>query len=565
MLQRLKITNVALIDNADIEFSDGLNVLSGETGAGKSVIIESLNFVLGAKADKSLIRSGTDFCSVTAEFDIPDNSAIFEVYDEFDFDRENLLIVSRKLTVDGKNSIKINGNTVTLSMLKKFTALLVDVHGQSEHFYLLKQSNQLKLIDKYAGAEVSEIKSEIKKQLDLYSDINKKLSALGGNEEERLVRIDVLTYQINEIKSADLKEGEEEELSELRQKIANGEKIITALNSVKEIFSGETGVTNFLSNAERSMSGITSFSDDYSELYDRISSLSAEADDISSTCENALENFDFDYDINYIEERLDLIKKLKRKYGENFEKINAYLAKIEEEKDFLENSNELSEKYNIEKSKIEKNIYNLYISLSEIRKKNAKIFSERVLNEIKGLGIENAKFEVSFADIPSIDNCSFGSENGIDNIEFKFSANAGEPLKTLSEVISGGEMSRFMLSIKAQTAKYNEVGTFIFDEIDAGLSGKTASVVAKKFAEISKNVQIIAISHLAQISAMADRNLLIVKNSVGNKTNTSVITLNENDKIDELVRLLGGLTENSSAKLLAKDMIEDAKKFKETI
>ena len=541
MLQKLIIKNIALIDSAEISFSKGLNVLSGETGAGKSVIIESLNFVLGAKADKTLIRSGKDECSVIAEFDVANNEVIKTVYAELDFDCEEILIVSRKFTIDGKSSIKINGNSATVSMLRKFTSVLVDVHGQSEHFNLLKTSNQLLLLDKFGGEELSLLKQQLLTQYKEYRELLSKLEDLGGDENQRLIKIDVLNYQINEISNANLQEDEEENLMAIKQKLNNQEKILTALRCVVDGIGCEDGIEDVLANITKSISNISSFDNDYAELYNNLESVFSQITDIQSNATDLIDNFEVsEYNPYEIDERLDLIKRLKSKYGSTISDIHNFLENAVLEKSRLENFAEKRILLEKEKSILQKKIFENYNKLSSIRKSVAHNLQNNVLNELKELGMSKANFVVTFLDKPTFDNCKFDSSNGFDEIEFKFSANLGEPLKPLSMVISGGEMSRFMLAIKAQTAKYNEISTFIFDEIDVGISGNIAKVVAEKFAKISLSTQIIAITHLPQISAMADNNLLIEKKEINEKTITSVRQLNYDDKVYEILRLAGG-------------------------
>lgn len=566
MLQKLIIKNVALIDSAEIIFTDGLNVLSGETGAGKSVIIESLNFVLGAKADKTLIRSGEIECVVTAEFDVSNNACINTIYDEFDFDNEDLLIITRKFTIEGRSSIKVNGNSVTAGMLKKFTSLLVDVHGQSEHFNLLKTSNQLDLLDKMGGNAINEQKNVVKDLFLKIKDVSKKLTELGGDESQRLTRLDILNYQIAEIEKADFKENEEEELLEIKQKLIHQEKILAGLNNAKFGISDEGGASDILSNVSKVLGGISSYSEEYSLLYERIESVLTEVEDIADCANSMIYDFDVsDIDPDKIENRLELIKSLKNKYGQNYSEIMSFYNNAIIEKEKLENFNENAEKllkdYNINK----KELYDNCVVLSNLRKQIAEIFSESIVNELKDLGMNKAQFRVSFNAVPTEDEFKCESQNGFDVIEFEFSANAGEPLKPLSMVISGGEMSRFMLSIKSQTAKYNEIGTFIFDEIDAGISGNVAKIVAEKFANISKNVQLIAITHLPQISAMADNNLLIEKFDIEDKTLTKVKTLNEEEKVLEIVRLVGGSKDSLTSIEHAKELIVGANNYKKKI
>ena len=566
MLSKLLIKNVALIDSAEIEFTDGLNVLSGETGSGKSVIIDSLNFVLGAKADKNFIRNGENECVVTAEFDEIGNSEIETVFEELDMDKEDSLIITRKFNKEGKSSIKINGNGATVGMLKKFTSKLVDVHGQSEHFYLLSSANQLELLDKICGNDILSAKEKLKSEYNELKAIESELDKLGGDESSRAIRLDVLNYQIKEIDGANLKEGEEAELLEKKQRIFNMEKILTSLNSVKASFYDEGGISDILGNASKSLSLICSISEDYNSLYNRLESAYAELEDVASAAENLADDLDDeDLNIDDIEQRLDVIKNLKRKYGENVTEINNFLSEALEEKKKLENFDILAERLLNEKKVLKDAIYDKYVELSSIRRKAAVRFIDNVLNELKELGFASAKFDISFNEQPRFDECKFQSANGFDSIEFMFSANIGEPLKPLSDVISGGEISRFMLAIKAQTAKYNNLSTFVFDEIDAGISGNTARVVAEKFAKIASATQIIAITHLPQISSMADNNLLIEKGVIDGKTLTSVTGLKGDEVVNEIVRLVGGDKNSDNARNHALELIKKSCEYKKSL
>lgn len=563
MLQKLTIRNIALIEQAEIVFTEGLNVLSGETGAGKSVILESLNFVLGAKADKTLIRTGEKECSVKAEFDISASDGLKAVCDELDIEAEDLLIVSRKFNSEGKSSIKVNGSALAVGMLKKLTSKLVDVHGQSEHFYLLNTANQLDLIDRIGGENISRIKSELKSEYSEYKNVVSKLDELGGDDSKRMIKLDILAYQIKEIEDANIKEGEEEELIGIRQKISNQEKICSALNSIVSAIDEDGGVNDVLSNITRLSSGLVSFGKDFSDLTERFDGVISEIDDIKNNAVSLLDGFDTDgYNADYIEDRLDLIKKLKRKYGNTVSDVFEFLNKAVAEKETLENYNDLAEKLQSEKTAKQRIIYDLYTKLSKERRAVSDTFAKNVLSELSELGITKGDFYVSFKNMPEFEDCIFDSSNGCDNIEFMFSANPGEPAKPLSGVISGGEMSRFMLSIKAQTARYNDISTFVFDEIDAGISGMTAKVVAEKFAKISLDTQLIAVSHLPQISAMADNNLLIVKSETENKTVTTVKTLDYEEKISEICRLAGGDIDSESAKRHSTELIGKAEEYK---
>lgn len=565
MLNKILIKNFALIDNAEIIFTEGFNVLSGETGSGKSIILDALNFVLGAKADKTFIRSGENECVITAEFDLSNLTWAKSVYEDLDFDYDDTLIISRKFTIDGKSNIKINGNTANVSMIKKFTANLVDVHGQSEHFYLLSATNQLALLDKFGGDKLLAKKSKISEILDDYKNTIKEIDQLGGDENQRLIRLDILNYQINEIEKLNLREGEEEELAIIKERLKNQEKIVNALNSIKYSISGEGGIYDVLAGSERECINISSYGKEYQELSDRISNISAEIDDISSVADSLLQSFDYsEYDYNEIDSRLDDIKKIKKKYGDNYLEIIEFLDNAKNEKDKLENFSVLYEKLLANQDKLKKELYNEFTELRAMREEAAKVLSNSVLVELKELGMPNSKFEVSFSTIPTFEDCNF-ERVGFDTIEFTFSANLGEPLKPLSFVISGGEMSRFMLSIKVQTSKHNDISTFVFDEIDAGISGVVARVVAEKLVRISKNVQVIAISHLPQIVAYADNNLLISKTTDNVNTYTRIKTLDYNQKIKEISRLIGSFSNNKTADEHSVNIIEEANKFKAKI
>lgn len=566
MLRKLLIKNIALIDCAEIDFTEGLNVLSGETGSGKSVIIESLNFVLGAKADKTLIRNGETECFVKAEFDGLDNCNVSDVLSEIDVEMDELLIITRRFTLDGKNTIKINGNSVTVGMLKKLTALLVDVHGQSEHFHLLKTANQLNLIDAVGGDSISALKGDIGREYFEYKKVKSEIDSLGGNESQRLTRLDILNYQINEIDSAAISDGEEEELLDLRRKLMNQERIMNALNSLKSAVSDEGGVSDVLSPVLRLIDGVSEFSSEYGELSERLNDVFSEIDDISCVASSLLDDMDFDgIDPNQVENRLEIIKTIKKKYGANYAEITAYRRVALEEKNKLEDFDRLYSDLLEKKSTLEKSLYKKYSMLSDIRSETAKKFADNVIGELQSLGMPKSQFSVKLLDKPSFSDCKFDSANGFDCVEFFFSANSGEPLKPLAQVISGGEMSRFMLAIKTQTAKVNEVKTFIFDEIDAGISGNVAKVVAEKFAKIAVNTQIIAITHLPQISAMADNNLLILKSESESSTKTEVKTLTKEGKVLEIIRLVGGGKDSNAAKTHAVELIENANDYKKSL
>jgi DNA repair protein RecN (Recombination protein N) len=471
MLSRLVIKNVALIESAEITFGDSLNVLSGETGAGKSVILDSVNFVLGAKADRSMIRYGESECLVKAEFSVPEQSKAVQTLREMDIDTDGEIIISRKFNDAGKNTVKINGNTVTATMLRTVTDSLVDVHGQSEHFFLLKESNQLKALDDVVGAPILAEKDALKAVLAQKKEIKEKMAMLGGDEQERGRRLDVLQFQIEEIESVDLQENEEEELLVKRDKINNLEKIITSLRDATQALTAETGALDGLRYASRALTGIAKLDESYKTAQEKIESLAIEAGDVAETLTDIAEELYFDEnEAEETETRLDTIRALKRKYGANKAEIDAFLSAAQAEYDLLSDCEGQFATLTAEMAKIDEKIYEICRRITALRKEHGKAFCSRVTDELKTLNIPHATFCIEFEEYSKSD-VNKANSNGLDNVCFMFSANAGEPIKPLGKIISGGEMSRFMLAVKTQLSSVNEISTYIFDEIDAGISG----------------------------------------------------------------------------------------------
>lgn len=557
MLRTLYLKNVALVDEAEIAFSEGLNVLSGETGAGKSVILDSIDFVLGAKADKGMIRSGQSECSVRAEFSC-DPELLRPVLEELDLEESDTLLIVRRLNADGRSSLRVNGCPMTAAMLRKLTSRLVDVHGQSEHFFLLKEANQLRLLDQIAGTK--EAREKVGELLKERRALQEKLSSLGGDEGERERRADILRFQIEELENAALKEGEEEELLALRTKYQNAEKILGGLKTVRDALLSDGGAADAVNIAHRGLLSIVRYGD-YDALSERLENALAELEDIGETAESLAEELDIDErEAERVENRLDEIRSLKKKYGGSVEEALSFLARAREELSLLENSAEECEKL---RARLENNFGLLFAAcrkLTELRKAGAEGFTERVVGELRTLNIPSARFEIAFEpyseeDLPRVNS------DGLDRVRFLFSANAGEPPKELGKIISGGEMSRFMLAVKAQLSSLGSIGTYIFDEIDAGIGGKTARVVAEKFSAIARSTQIIAVSHLAQIAAFADREFLIEKQEAEGRTFSRIRLLGEEERREELVRLLGG-DRSESALRHADELLESARAYK---
>jgi len=559
MLSRLYVKNVALISEADIEFDDGLNVLSGETGSGKSVILDSINFVLGSKADRTMIRYGESEAFVRAEFNVNINSEAVNKLKEYDIDCDGEIIITRKLSADGKNSIKVNGNSVTAAMLKNVTQHLVDVHGQSEHFFLLSEENQLKVVDSLCGEQVIKIKDKLSDIISEKRKYKQEITKLGGDQSERARKIDLLAFQINEIESADLKIGEFEELKTRQNILANIEKIMAALNCARSILNDDGCCCDQITSAEHAINQISLIDNAYEQLCQRLEALGTEASDIAETISDLADNISFDEEeASRIDERLTLIKTLKKKYGSDEKEILEFKEKAQAEYEAISDSDALIEKYQKSISECDEKIYSLCSELTELRKKAAKSFCGRVEEELKTLNIPDAKFGVAFLSYDKT-SANLQSPNGSDEISFEFSANKGEPLKPLNKVISGGEMSRFMLAMKTQLKSLNGISTYIFDEIDAGISGYTAGTVARKFKNIAKNTQILAVSHLPQVCAASDRQYLIYKIEEKGKTITKVKSLTPADKVNEIVRLTGGSANSEAARTNAEELIAQFK------
>ena len=536
MLRSLYLKNIALVDEAEIVFSEGLNVLSGETGAGKSVILDSIDFVLGAKADKGMIRSGQSECSVRAEFTC-DPELLRPVLEELDLEESDSLLIVRRLNTEGRGSLKVNGCPITATMLRKLTSQLVDVHGQSEHFFLLKETNQLRLLDQIAGTEQE--RAEVASLLKERRSYAEKLSSLGGDEGERERRADILRFQIDELENAALKEGEEEELTALRTKYQNAEKILSGLKTVRDALLSDGGAADCVNLAHRGLISIEKYGD-YAALSERLENALAEIEDIGGTAESLAEELDIDErEAERVENRLDEIRSLKKKYGGSVEEALGFLARAKEELQLLENSAEECEKLKALLAGNAKKLYSACRMLTKKRKEGAEGFTRRVTEELKTLNIPSARFEIAF-ELYSEEDLPRANAEGLDRVKFLFSANAGEPVKELGRIISGGEMSRFMLAVKAQLSSIATIGTYIFDEIDANIGGETASRVGQEIAALAENKQILCISHLPQVACNASVHFMVSKESAADVTTTHIRRLDKASRINEISRMLGG-------------------------
>ncbi|MEG2116670.1 MAG: DNA repair protein RecN [Clostridia bacterium] len=555
MLNSLYIKNIALISELTINFNDGLNVFSGETGAGKSIIIDSLNFMLGAKTDKTLIRHGEDVASVEGVFTIDDDRQdIKKTLADMNLPEDDTFIISRSMSIQGKNEIRLNGKIVALSMLREISKKLVDVHGQSEHFMLSNVSSHLELLDKFGGEELKKLKEVFAKAYDDLMSLKKELASFGGSPEERQHLIDLYSFQIQEIEEAELYEGEEDELKERFKIVTNVEKIATYLSGAIEALSSDEGAMTNVGIAYDNLGYISDLNEKFKDLRDRLKSVKFELSDIESTLSDESDSLSFDEkEADKIAERLDKIKNLKRKYGKDIAEILNYLEKTTAECDKLSRCETEIERIDGEMKRVNSDVSQKGEKLTNARKQKAKLFEKTIITELQELGMENSTFEVAFADG---DYESLLTRNGLDSVEFMFSANLGEPLKPLIKVISGGEMSRFMLGLKSISSDLDNIDTMIFDEIDTGISGKIAHVVAEKFIKISRHHQVIVITHLPQIAATGDTNFLISKGVTNGHTLTSIKELSESDKVVEIARLSGGRELTDAIMAHSKELIE---------
>ncbi|MBE5741240.1 MAG: DNA repair protein RecN [Clostridiales bacterium] len=562
MLQTLKIENVALIDKAILNFDERLNVISGETGAGKSIMLDSLSFVFGGRADRSLIRSGAESMKVEAIFNNLTKKHIDYIQKQFNIDTNDELFLSRELDSNGRNVCKINDELVPVSTVKKICQLLVDIHGQSEHLAILNNDYQLKIIDLFSK-KADDVLSILAEKIEKYKDNEKQINLLGGSEVEKQNLIDLYSYQIQEIENADIKEGEYESLTEEKKELGLFEKINECLRACYEA----SGRSNFsetasekLSSALHAIQPIKNINNHYQELANRLNSVRLELEDINETINDDLNNRAFDKErFDFVDSRLDFIKSLFRKYGGDFAKFSQYYQDIKIKLDNLINSNEKYQKLLLEKENILNEIDTIQDRLSNIRRDSAKTLKVRIQEELRALGMPNAKVDIEFGRIDE----RF-SINGYDKVEFMFSSNLGFELKPLNKVVSGGEMSRVMLAYKIVVSSVDDIHSIVFDEIDSGLSGNIATVVAEYMARLGKNKQIIAVSHLPQICAMADTNIKVEKYSDRITTHTRANILKDKDLYSEIARLMG-VDSDDLGLSVAKDLKEKSDKYKEKI
>lgn len=561
MLLNLHVKNLALIEEVDVDFEKGLIVLTGETGAGKSLILGSVNIALGNKASKDMIRKGTDYSLVELTFSVSENCAKqLKKYDIY-MEEDNIVTVTRKIS-EGRSISKINGETVNIKTLKNVMSLLIDIHGQHDHQSLLYTKNHLDILDKFAKDSILELKEQIKEEYSKYTKLIKKLEEFNIDEGQKARKIEFAEYEVNEIESANLKPEEDVQVEEEFKKLSNSKEIVSALSEIYNALSYETagGLGDIINKAVMDINSIKG-------MDEKISQFQTELYDIDNLCRELTSqiydyNSGMDFNPEYVrevEERLDVINHLKLKYGNSIEEILRYKEEKEEYLEKLNNMTDEMESVKNQISELEGTLNNLCTKLSEQRKKAAKELEVLVKQALVDLNFIAVEFEIQIKRKESI------GENGFDNVEFMISTNPGESVKPLVKVASGGELSRIMLAIKSILATEDDIDTLIFDEIDTGISGQTAMKVAEKMAKISRNHQVICISHLSQIAAMADSHYLIKKTADENSTTTSIKKLTRQQSIEELVRINGGSGITEAGLIHATEMKDMADRTKSNL
>ena len=561
MLINLHVKNLALIKEADVDFSKGLIVLTGETGAGKSLLLGSVNIALGNKVSKDIIRTGAQFALVELTFQVDEVCASKLKQMDIFMEEGNIITVSRKIS-ESRSVSKINGETVNVNVLKKVMGMLVDIHGQHEHQSLLYVSNHLNILDKYAKKEMADILKGLSAEYGNYTELKSRLSSCNIDEAQRMREIEFSMYEVNEIENANLIPGEDEELEEQYKKLSNSENIVETLSSVYGLIGYDSmqSAGELISKATQEISSISNFDEKINGFKETLFDIDSVCRDLSAEISDYTGELEYDpREVSRISERLDTINHLKLKYGKTIDDILQYQDK---KQSYLDELNNYSEKIDQIKGLITESREKLQVlseRASKIRKTAAKELENSITDALKDLNFLSVDFKKNITKKDKI------TDKGFDNVEFMISTNPGEPVRPLAKVASGGELSRIMLAIKSLLAGEDEIETLIFDEIDTGISGKTASMVAEKLAKISANHQVICISHLSQIAAMADSHYLIKKDMEDNSTATNIVKLTREESIKEIVRINGDGTMTDAAVAHAIEMKDMADRTKSNL
>ena len=565
MLRELIIRQLAIIQDLRIEFNHGLNILTGETGAGKSIIIDAIQLITGGRGSVEYIRSTSEKAEIEALFDLPLGHKVFQTLVTLGLEspEDGMLLFKRELLRTGKNVCRINGQLVTLSMLKEVGEDLIQLHSQHQHQQLLHQDKQLSLLDAYGDKEVEEQKEKFVDIYLQYESVKKEAKKLAENEKEIAQRIDLLQYQIKEISQAKLKPDEDDELLKQRDKIRHAEKITNGFKNAYVLLNDENGIVFQMGNVIDILDQIKAYDEKISLLYEQIVNAYYQVEDAAMQLNSQVDSLEFDQEqINSIEVRLSLIHHLKRKYGENVNSVLEYAVTIEEELDLLIHRDEHLQDIQERLKKVIKELKIEALALSNLRKKTAEQLSASIENELRDLQMKNVKFQVNLSYQEDKDGLEVNgnlyqvTQTGLDRANFLISPNPGEPLKPINKIASGGELSRVMLAIQNILANKDDITSIIFDEIDTGVSGRTAQAIAEKLAFVAGEKQVFAVTHLPQAASMADHHYLIKKSNKENSTYTTIEYLDEEKRIEELARMLGGVEVTELTKKHAREMIE---------
>ena len=547
MLSLLHIENIAVIERADISFDEGFNVLTGETGAGKSIVIDAISAILGERAYRDMIRTGESKASVRAVFTgVPPYPWFAD--NGVDYDQET--VIQREIFLDGKNVCRVNGCLVSVSILRKLGIQLINIHGQHDSASLFDEENHLAFLDAFADDQVL-----LEKYAQTYAavaELRRQIDRLTMDEGEKLRRMETLKYQIAEIGKADLEPGEDERLEERRKLLQNAEKLSDGMEEAAQcLYGGEDsdGAAGLLAQAEYALARLQRFSDSFSELHERVADLKYQVQDAAEAVRDAWDGLNYSAEeLDKIEERLDVIHKLRRKYGATCEDILAYLERAKKELDDMEFADDHLERLKGKLKKAEKEAWAASLDLREHRKLGANAMSERILTELAQLDMPRVRFQCQFRELEL-------TPTGADAAAFYMSANAGEALKPLSKVASGGELARIMLALKNVLAEKDDIGTLIFDEVDTGVSGRAAQKVAEKLRSVAAHKQVLCVTHLPQLAALADTHLLIAKSERGGRTYTQVTPLDREGRKKELARIIGGTNITETTLKSAEEML----------
>lgn len=557
MLRQLTIRNFALIDNLCLELEPGFNVLTGETGAGKSIIVDAIGILTGNRASIEFIREGQDKATIEGFFEL-DSSDLIQKISEMGFLLEDdCLSLSREITRNGKNSCRINGRLVPLSLYQQIGRELVDIHSQNQEQSLLSPAKQMDLLDSFGGLEIAQQKAIVAEKYALLLKLNKELKDLGEDDSDKEMKREILSYQIEEISNAQLKPQEEEELIQIRKVLANAEKLAGGTEQIFNLLfaGGREGLSAYdlISKALVELEQLTDFEPKFQAIKEGLESLNYQLEDYAFEVKKYNENIDFEPGkLENIERRLDTINQLKRKYGGSIKDILEHLEELRQQMELLEKRSELFQKLQEQLAAAEEDYRNECLSLRRLRLKTAKVLEEKISNAMEDLDFLNSTFKIELSDADK------PQANGLDQVEFLFSPNPGEGLKPLNKIASGGEISRVMLAFKSVLAEIDAIPTLIFDEIDTGVGGKAVLALGQKLANIAVHRQVISITHSPQVASFGDNHFFIYKEVVDNRTITRIKKLTHEDRITELARMMGGSEHSDVVLKHAQDMLDFA-------